>query len=159
VDIQELLAGLELFQAVDEQTLREISRRVQQRVMRKGQKIYVQDQPSDHLFVLASGEVRFLHRGRSGNSAEVGRSVGSIAFGEEACLGVNRWWSAEVVEEATLLVIVHEDAKKLITSKSKDGIQIPPLLKLLARTVRALTDELQSEDLFKRAIMQPRQDN
>ena len=74
-----VLARTELFGGVDEATQRRIAEHVAERVVERGQCVFVQDEPGDHMYVLAEGVVKLFVVSRNGGIVELVRT-GRIAM-------------------------------------------------------------------------------
>jgi CRP-like cAMP-binding protein len=151
VDIQSvasLLTRIELFSQLDAETIQEISARVRQRTMPKGQTIYMQGEPAHQFFVLAEGAVKLLVTGSNVDLVhEIDRykSPPPEVFGEVAVLdGISYTTSAEVVEKATLLVIDASEFRNLVRS-APEGIEtvLGPLARLARRPTRQFINVLE----------------
>jgi CRP/FNR family transcriptional regulator, cyclic AMP receptor protein len=135
-----VLARTELFQGIDEATLRRIAERVAERVVERGQCVFVQDEPGDRMYVLAEGAVKLYVSSRDGDIVELVRHRPPAVFGEVALLdGGPRSASAEATERSTLLVIARVELVALLRSEDQvaDG-----LLRILGTIVRRTTRQV-----------------
>ena len=89
VDLQHraaVLARTELFGGIDEPTRRRIAEHVAERVVEPGQRVFLQDEPGDRMYVLAEGAVKLFVSSRSGGIVELVRHRPPATFGEVALL-------------------------------------------------------------------------
>ena len=137
-----VLARTELFQAIDEATQRRIAEHVAERVVERGQCVFVQDEPGDRMYVLAEGAVKLYVASRDGGIVELVRHRPPATFGEVALLdGGPRSASAEAVERSTLLVVTRAELVALLHSEDRvaDGL-LRILGAIVRRTTRQVTD-------------------
>jgi CRP/FNR family cyclic AMP-dependent transcriptional regulator len=137
-----VLARTELFQAIDEATQRRIAEHVVERVVERGQCVFVQDEPGDRMYVLAEGAVKLYVASREGGIVELVRHRPPATFGEVALLdGGPRSASAEAVERSTLLVVTRAELVALLHSEDRvaDGL-LRILGTIVRRTTRQVTD-------------------
>jgi CRP/FNR family transcriptional regulator, cyclic AMP receptor protein len=143
VDLQHraaVLARTELFQGIDEATQRRIAEHVAERVVERGQCVFVQDEPGDRMYVLAEGAVKLYVSSRDGDIVELVRHRPPACFGEVALLdGGPRSATAEAVERSTLLVITRAELVALLRAEDQvaDG-----LLRILGAIVRRTTRQV-----------------
>ena len=137
-----LLARTELFQGVDEATRLRIAAGAAERVVEKGQTVFVQDEPGDRMFVVAGGAVKLYVSSRQGDIVELVRHHPPAAFGEVALLdGGPRSASAEAVERSTLLVVTRAELLRLLRSEEQVAeALLRSLGTMVRRTTRQLTD-------------------
>jgi CRP/FNR family transcriptional regulator, cyclic AMP receptor protein len=137
-----VLARTELFQAIDEATQRRIAEHVAERVVDRGQCVFVQDEPGDRMYVLAEGAVKLYVASRDGGIVELVRHRPPATFGEVALLdGGPRSATAEAVERSTLLVVARAELLALLHSEDRvaDGL-LRILGAIVRRTTRQVTD-------------------
>ena len=135
-----VLARTELFQGIDEATQRRIAEHVAERVVERGQCVFVQDEPGDRMYVLAEGAVKLFVASRNGGIVELVRHRPPAAFGEVALLdGGPRSASAEAVERSTLLVVTRAELLRLL--RAEDQVA-EALLRTLGTIVRRTTRQV-----------------
>jgi CRP/FNR family transcriptional regulator, cyclic AMP receptor protein len=135
-----VLARTELFQGIDEATRRRIAEHVAERVVQRGQSVFVQDEPGDRMYVLAEGAVKLFVSSRNGGIVELVRHRPPATFGEVALLdGGPRSASAEALEPSILLVMVRAELLHLL--KSDDQVA-EALLRTLGTIVRRTTRQV-----------------
>jgi CRP-like cAMP-binding protein len=135
-----LLARTELFQGVDEAARLRIAAGAAERVVEKGQTVFVQDEPGDRMFVVAGGAVKLYVSSRQGDIVELVRHHPPAAFGEVALLdGGPRSASAEAVERSTLLVVTRAELLRLLRSEEQVA---EALLRSLGTMVRRTTRQV-----------------
>jgi CRP-like cAMP-binding protein len=143
VDLQRraaVLARTELFKGIDEATRRRIAEHVGERVVERGQCLFVQDEPGDRMFILAEGAVKLYVSSRDGGVVELVRHQPPAAFGEVALLdGGPRSASAEAVERSTLLVVTRAELLRLLRSEEQVA---EALLRTLGAIVRRTTRQV-----------------
>ena len=135
-----VLARTELFGGIDEVTQRRIAGHVAERVVDRGQCVFVQDEPGDRMYVLAEGVVKLFVSSRSGGIVELVRHRPPATFGEVALLdGGPRSASAEAVERSTLLVVTRAELVGLL--RAEDQVA-EALLRTLGTIVRRTTRQV-----------------
>jgi CRP-like cAMP-binding protein len=143
VNLQEraaVLARTELFGGIDEVTQRRIAGHVAERVVDRGQCVFVQDEPGDRMYVLAEGVVKLFVSSRNGGIVELVRHRPPATFGEVALLdGGPRSASAEAVERSTLLVVTRPELLRLLRI---DEQVAEALLRTLGAMVRRTTRQI-----------------
>jgi CRP/FNR family cyclic AMP-dependent transcriptional regulator len=135
-----VLARTELFGGIDEATQRRIAEHVAERVVERGQCVFVQDEPGDRMYVLAEGAVKLFVASRNGGIVELVRHRPPAAFGEVALLdGGPRSASAEAVERSTLLMVTRAELLHLL--RAEDQVA-EALLRTLGTIVRRTTRQV-----------------
>jgi CRP-like cAMP-binding protein len=135
-----VLARTELFGGIDEVTQRRIAGHVAERVVDRGQCVFVQDEPGDRMYVLAEGVVKLFVSSRDGGMVELVRHRPPATFGEVALLdGGPRSASAEAVERSTLLVVTRAELVALL--RAEDQVA-EALLRTLGTIVRRTTRQV-----------------
>jgi CRP/FNR family transcriptional regulator, cyclic AMP receptor protein len=137
-----VLARTELFGGIDEATQRRIAEHVAERVVERGQCVFVQDEPGDRMYVLAEGVVKLFVASRNGGIVELVRHRPPAAFGEVALLdGGPRSASAEAVERSTLLVVTRPELLRLLRSDEQVAEALLSTLgAMVRRTTRQISD-------------------
>jgi CRP-like cAMP-binding protein len=135
-----VLARTELFQGIDEATQRRIAGHVAERVVERGQCVFIQGEAGDRLYVLAEGAVKLYVSSRDGGIIELVRHRPPAAFGEVALLdGGPRTASAQAVERSVLLVVTRQELLRLLRS---DDQLAEALLRILGAMVRRTTRQV-----------------
>jgi CRP/FNR family transcriptional regulator, cyclic AMP receptor protein len=135
-----VLARTELFQGIDEATQRRIAGHVAERVVERGQCVFIQGEPGDRMYVLAEGAVKLYVSSRDGGIIELVRHRPPAAFGEVALLdGGPRTASAQAVERSVLLVVTRPELLRLLRS---DDQLAESLLRILGAMVRRTTRQV-----------------
>ena len=137
-----VLARTELFGGIDEATQRRIAEHVAERVVERGQCVFVQDEPGDRMYVLAEGAVKLFVASRSGGIVELVRHCPPASFGEVALLdGGLRSASAEAVERSTLLVVTRSELLRLLRAEDQVAEALLSTLgAMVRRTTRQVSD-------------------
>jgi CRP/FNR family transcriptional regulator, cyclic AMP receptor protein len=138
----DVLARTALFQRVDDLTRRRVAERTAERVVERGQTVFVQDEPGDRMFVLAEGAVKLYVCSSNGAVVELVRHHAPAVFGELALLdGGPRSATAEAVERSTLLVVTRVELLRLLRAEEHVAEALLCLLgAIVRRTTRQLTD-------------------
>jgi CRP/FNR family transcriptional regulator, cyclic AMP receptor protein len=135
-----VLARTELFQGIDETTRRRIAGHVAERVVERGQCVFIQGEAGDRMYVLAEGAVKLYVSSRDGGIVELVRHRPPAAFGEVALLdGGPRTASAQAVERSVLLVVTRQELLRLLRS---DDQLAEALLRILGAMVRRTTRQV-----------------
>jgi CRP-like cAMP-binding protein len=135
-----LLGETDQFGHLDEEALWGLAERTVQQVFPAGQTIFVQDEPGDHLFVVADGVVKLLVRSRAGDSIELVRQSRPAILGELAVLdGGPRSASAEAVEPTVLLSLTRDELFHIVQAQPTVA---DALLRSLAVVARRTTEDL-----------------
>lgn len=136
----DVLARTELFQGVDEETRSQLAGRATERVLERGQTVFVQDEPGDRMYVLAEGAVKLYVSSRQGGMVELVRHHAPAVFGELAVLdGGPRSATAEAVERSTLLAVTRAELLNLLRSEEQVA---EALLRSLGTMVRRTTHQI-----------------
>jgi CRP/FNR family cyclic AMP-dependent transcriptional regulator len=144
VDTQQraaLLARSELFGGVSQSTRQRIAEGLTERVVEKGQLVFVQDDPGDRMFILAEGAVK-LYWSSGHGIVELVRHVPPAVFGEVALLdGGPRSASAKAVERSLLLEVSRDELLPLLRSEEDIAeALLRSLGTMVRRTTRQMTD-------------------
>jgi CRP/FNR family transcriptional regulator, cyclic AMP receptor protein len=135
-----VLARTELFQGIDETTRRRIAGHVAERVVERGQCVFIQGEAGDRMYVLAEGAVKLYVSSRDGGIVELVRHRPPAAFGEVALLdGGPRTASAQAVERSVLLVVTRAELVALLRSEEQVA---EALLRTLGAIVRRTTRQV-----------------
>ena len=135
-----VLARTELFQGIDEATQRRIAGHVAERVVERGQCVFIQGERGDRMYVLAEGAVKLYVSSRDGGIVELVRHRPPAVFGEVALLdGGPRTASAQAVERSVLLVVTRADLVALLRSEERVA---EALLRSLGAIVRRTTRQV-----------------
>jgi CRP/FNR family transcriptional regulator, cyclic AMP receptor protein len=135
-----VLARTELFQGIDEATQRRIAGHIAERVVERGQCVFIQGEAGDRMYVLAEGAVKLYVSSRDGGIVELVRHRPPAAFGEVALLdGGPRSASAQAVERSVLLVMTRAELVALLRS---DDRVAEALLRTLGAIVRRTTRQV-----------------
>jgi CRP/FNR family cyclic AMP-dependent transcriptional regulator len=135
-----VLARTELFQGIDETTRRRIAGHVAERVVERGQCVFIQGEAGDRMYVLAEGAVKLYVSSRDGGIVELVRHRPPAAFGEVALLdGGPRTASAQAVERSVLLVVTRAELVALLRSEEHVA---EALLRTLGAIVRRTTRQV-----------------
>jgi CRP/FNR family cyclic AMP-dependent transcriptional regulator len=138
--IAALLADVELFNGLEHRTRHEIAAAGRHRLLRKGESIFIQDQPGTSCFVLLEGTVKLYLLSDDGRRAELVRHSTPTVFGEIAVLdGGPRSASAEVVEDARLIELHRDELLRIVRS---DPAALDALLRSLGSMVRRTTRQV-----------------
>jgi CRP/FNR family cyclic AMP-dependent transcriptional regulator len=138
--VASFLSQVELFKQLDRESLAMLSERVRQQTMRRGQAVFVQDEPGDRMFVLVDGTVKLFIRFQTGEIIELIRHTPPAAFGEVSLLdGGKRSATAEAVGNVRLLAIARDDLMELIRGRPEI---IDDLLHSLGAIIRRTTDQV-----------------
>jgi CRP/FNR family transcriptional regulator, cyclic AMP receptor protein len=145
VDLEErtaLLAQTELFEGIDAATQLRIAGAIDERVVERGETLFIQDEPGDRMFILAEGAVKLYVSSRHGGVVELVRHHPPAFFGEVALLdGGRRSATAEAVERSTVLVVTRLELLSLLRSEERvAGALLRSLGAIVRRTTRQVTD-------------------
>jgi CRP/FNR family cyclic AMP-dependent transcriptional regulator len=143
VDLQHraaVLARTELFSGIDLATRRRIAEHVVERVVERGQCVFIQGEPGDGMYVLAEGAVKLFVSSRDGDVVELVRHRPPATFGEVALLdGGPRSASAEATERSLLLVVTRDELVALLRASERVA---EALLRTLGTIVRRTTSQV-----------------
>jgi CRP/FNR family transcriptional regulator, cyclic AMP receptor protein len=138
--VASFLSQVELFKQLDSGSLATLSERARQQTMRRGQAIFVQDEPGDRMFVLVEGTVKVFIRFQTGEIIELIRHTPPASFGEVSLLdGGRRSATAEAVGNVRLLAIARDDLMEIIRVQPE---VIDKLLHSLGAIIRRTTDQV-----------------
>ena len=107
----ELLKGVDLFSALDDQQLDTVAQMIIEKLYRKGDIILMEDDDTNQsLFIIAKGEVKVVLTAEDGREAILASLKEGDFFGEMSLLdGEPRSATVRAVEESRLLTIRRED--------------------------------------------------
>jgi CRP/FNR family transcriptional regulator, cyclic AMP receptor protein len=138
--VASFLSQVELFKQLDMGSLVTLAERARQQTMKRGQAIFVQDEPGDRMFVLVDGTVKLFIRFQTGEIIELIRHTPPAAFGEVSLLdGGMRSATAEAVGNVRLLAIARDDLMEIIRAKPEI---IDDLLHTMGAIIRRTTDQV-----------------
>jgi CRP/FNR family cyclic AMP-dependent transcriptional regulator len=140
--IASLLAKVQPFDELDNDTHLAMARGASRRVVERGQVIFWQDDPGESMFVLLEGAVKLMASSRDGELMEFARHLPPASFGELAVIdGGPREVTAETVERSTLLVLTRADLLQLLRSDYRVAeAMLRSLATIVRRTTRQVTD-------------------
>jgi CRP/FNR family transcriptional regulator, cyclic AMP receptor protein len=149
--VADLLGESELFGPLDQQARLRLAERTSQRGYRRGQVVFVQDQPGDRMFVVAEGTVRLLIHSPQGDAVELVRHSRPAVFGELAVLdGGLRSATAEATTKAWLIGITRAELIRLMHSDERMVDAFLQLLGGLVRRANTLSSGLVFLDIRRR---------
>jgi CRP/FNR family transcriptional regulator, cyclic AMP receptor protein len=149
--VADLLGESELFGTLDLHARLSLAERTSQRGYRRGQVVFVQDQPGDRMFVVADGTVRLLIHSAQGDAVELARHSRPAVFGELAVLdGGHRSATAEVITPAWLVGITRTELIQLMHSDERMVDAFLHLLGGLVRRANTLSSGLVFLDVRRR---------
>lgn len=127
-----------LFQHLDEDSLQTLMANFRHRVVRRGQAIFLENDPGSSLFVLLSGRAQ-VEKG-SGDDVRVVKDLGAgEIIGEMALLeGGNRTATVRIVEDARLLELPRDSFVRCIRRSPEFALRI---LAALTKRLREFTEE------------------
>lgn len=115
-DLLRILNDVPLLSGLDRQGRSALLRRCPQRRKRRGAQVFGPDQPADALYVVLTGQVKVFKVSAKGDEQVLHHMGPGATFGEAAVLsGTNYPAFAEVLEDATLLVITRATLLSLIS--------------------------------------------
>jgi CRP/FNR family transcriptional regulator, cyclic AMP receptor protein len=134
------LARFDLFEGVDDDTLRRVGRHCRWRRYRAGETVVERDESSREMFLIAEGSVRVATDGaqdRDVTFADIG--VGAY-FGELAAIdGLPRTATVRAVEDTLLLVMPHETVVSLLQGNGAVAFRV---LQRLTQVIRFCDDRI-----------------
>lgn len=118
-------SSVPIFKALGIQELRKINDLIQKREYHKGNVLFMQGDPSDHLCIVRYGRVKFYETSRDGRQQIVRILEQGDFFGEFSLFRVeNHTLNAEAMEDTGLCLIPRQDFKELINSNPEISIHI-----------------------------------
>ena len=134
-----LLGRTRLFTGLDAGAIEHLDRRSRLRNYRRGETVFITDEPGDCLYVVVSGLVKVFVSSQRGDDLVLATVGPGDAFGELSILdGGGRSASAEAVDASTLLILDRSSFTELIRDRPE---LIERLLATLGVLVRRLTDQ------------------
>ncbi len=115
---------------------------IAERVLERGETLFLEGEAGDRLFILAEGTVKLYVSSRHGGVVELVRHRPPAMFGEVALLdGGPRSASAQAVERSTVLVVTRAELLRLLQSEEKVATALLCSLgTIVRRTTRQVTD-------------------
>lgn len=139
IDVGALLHQTMLLGGLDQPAIDELSRRSRLRRYRRGETIFLQEDPGDSLFVVAHGLVKIFVTSPRGDDLVLSTLGPCQTFGELALLdGGGRSASAEAANDC--MVVIVERAKFLEVLNQRPEL-IDRLMLTLGQMVRRLTEQ------------------
>jgi CRP/FNR family transcriptional regulator, cyclic AMP receptor protein len=149
--VADLLGESELFHILGEPARLRLAQHALQRGYRRGQVVFVQDQPGDRMFVVAEGTVRLLIHSSRGDAVELARHRRGEVFGEVAVLDEGpRSATAEAISAAWLIGLTRADLIWLLRSDEQMVDGFLHLLGGLVRRANSLSSALVFLDVRRR---------
>jgi CRP-like cAMP-binding protein len=139
VALADFLRQAMLFEGLDARELRRLARMVHEREYRDGEYICEQGKPGAALFVLRSGLVDVVKRGRDGQEVSLAVLEPPSSFEESAALGAAtaRWFSVRARGPVSLLALGNSDLEAMM-------LNVPVLAnKVLLNLARLMAIRLQ----------------
>jgi CRP/FNR family cyclic AMP-dependent transcriptional regulator len=137
--VDALLRGTRLFAGLDDGAITELSLRSRLRRYARGETVFVEGDPGDCLFAVASGLVKVFVSSARGEELVLATLQPGETFGELSLLdGSGRSASAEAVEASRLLVVDRRNFVDLLRSRPE---LIDRLLRTFGALVRRLTEQ------------------
>lgn len=134
-----LLAETQIFEDLDDASLRKLGERATQRTYDKGQLIFHQGDIAGSLFVMREGLVKVFVTSEAGDEMVFVTLRPPDTFGELALLdGLERSASAEAVEPTTVVELDRSTFLELLTSNPH---MTEALLQSMGRVLRRLTEQ------------------
>ncbi len=143
MDIIKTLRRIPLFADLSADDIQRLSEVVSNVSFKKGERIFVEHDIGDALFVITSGSVRVLKKGSDGN-AEIARLNSGQPFGEMTVIDrEKRSATVEALEDTELTRIEHGKLKALLAQDDSFARRVYETFSLyLCRRLRDTTKEL-----------------
>jgi CRP-like cAMP-binding protein len=147
----DFLRQVMLFEGLDTRELRRLARIVHEREYRDGEYICEQGKPGAALFVLRSGVVDVVKRGRDGQDVSLAVLEPPSSFEESAALGtrVARWFSIRARGPVSLLALGKSDLDAMMLNfpvlANKVLIKLAGLMAMRMHLLLEAQDLLESE--------------
>jgi CRP/FNR family cyclic AMP-dependent transcriptional regulator len=134
-----LIQNTRLFAELDDEAIDDLSRRSRLRNYRRGDTIFMEDDPGDTLFCVVSGLVKVFVTSTHGEDLVLATVGPGDSFGELSLLdGEGRSASAEAVDACSLLIVDRAGFVELLRARPE---LVDRLLRTLGALVRRLTDQ------------------
>jgi rhodanese-related sulfurtransferase len=131
------LADTDIFRSVPQEQLAEIAKVLKDKVIPKKTVIFREGDPGDSFYIVHSGEVRVLLKGKGGVETELNRLGPGKSFGEIALLtDKERSTDVETVEDSHLFVLTKEELDSVIQSHPE----------IFRNFIRHMSDLLKQDD-------------
>lgn len=119
-DFAEELGRISLFAGLDQDELAAIARNAFVRRLARGQVLFTQGEPSDHLFLVRSGRLRVFVASSHGEELVLSVSGRGAALGELSVLDREpRSATVEALEPVELIAVPGDDARTLLETSPK----------------------------------------
>ena len=140
--------GLDLFQGMTAEELREVERVTSTRTFPRGAVLYTPGETGEALFLLRAGAVQIYRMSPEGRKLVIAHLLPYSFFGEMSCIGQGMYDTfAEVTEDSTIVMMNCEVLNRLLASKPEIARRI---LESCGR--RVLAAERQLEDTVFKGI-------
>lgn len=119
-DLTAELAQVRLFVGLDEAALAGIARHAHVRTLARGQVLFTEGEPSEHVFVVRSGRLRVFVTSRRGDQLVLSVLGPGDSFGELSVLDRQpRSASVDALDTAQILALAAADVRTLLTENSQ----------------------------------------
>ncbi|HEX7095425.1 MAG TPA: Crp/Fnr family transcriptional regulator [Acidimicrobiales bacterium] len=136
--VTQLLAATELFEGLDQDVLESLASQATQHTLRRNDVIFSEGDPTDALFVVASGRVAIANKSVDGRESVVALMEPGDLFGEMGLFdGLGRSAEARALEQSTVVSIPYAPIRRLYEEQPEQ----------LWRVVRMLAGRLRNMDI------------
>jgi CRP/FNR family cyclic AMP-dependent transcriptional regulator len=148
---QQLLEHVPFLAALSEDDLTWLAKRVLRRKFKRGDIIFLKDDPGQSMFIVEDGAVRIYVPGTQGADLTLAVVQPGEFFGDLSLLdGRPRSASAEAVRDSTLLTLEREDLTELVRSRPDAALAILEVISLRLRETDQMATDLAFLDVSGR---------
>lgn len=148
---QTLLEHVPFLAALSEEDLTWLAKRVLRRKYKRGDIIFLKDDPGQSMFIVEDGAVRIYVPGTQGADLTLAVMSPGEFFGDLSLLdGHSRSASAEAARDSTLLTLEREDLTELVHSRPDAALAILEVISLRLRETDQMATDLAFLDVSGR---------
>lgn len=147
------LSGLELFSSLDQEDLEKIAGVTSSRSFKKGEIIFMEDDPGDNLFILRKGWVKILKVSPEGKEKTLAILGPGDCLGELAILdGKGRSGMAQTLTALETLQINSSDFARILKQSPHIALSLLPVLTTRLRKANREIEKLIFQDVHHRLL-------
>jgi len=136
---RDLIRSTRLFAGIDDEAIDELSRRSRVRAYRRSETIFMEGDPGESLFAVASGLVKVFVTSARGDELVLATAGPGDSFGELSLLdGEGRSASARALDASTLVIVDRSAVLDLMLARPA---VVDRMLRTLGALARRLTDQ------------------
>jgi CRP/FNR family transcriptional regulator, cyclic AMP receptor protein len=138
----DMLRAIHLFQMLDDEELKTLSRELDEVYFLEGQNIFSMGQPGDKMYIVESGRVELFLQDKANDRVQLGFAHSGELFGELSLLSSEpRSASARALEKTKLIAVDQNDLNILVTAHPAAALDMMAALSKRLRDTNRLVQE------------------